>query len=33
MQVEERYTRVDRNDLELTATIDDPKMLRSPSWK
>jgi hypothetical protein len=30
MHVEERYTRVDHNDLELTVTIDDPKMYTKP---
>jgi hypothetical protein len=30
MQVTERYTRVDRNDLELSVTIDDPKMYTKP---
>jgi hypothetical protein len=30
MHVEERYTRVDRNDLELTVTVDDPKMYTKP---
>jgi hypothetical protein len=30
MHVEERYTRVDHNDLELTVKIDDPKMYAKP---
>jgi len=30
MHVEERYMRVDRNDLELTVKIDDPKMYTKP---
>ncbi|HZP34613.1 MAG TPA: hypothetical protein VFB23_14745 [Candidatus Acidoferrales bacterium] len=30
MHVTERYTRVDRNDLELSVTIDDPKMYTKP---
>lgn len=30
MRVEERYNRVDRNDLELTVTVDDPKMYTRP---
>lgn len=30
MRVEERYTRVDHNDLELTVTIDDPKIYTKP---
>jgi hypothetical protein len=30
MHVEERYTRVDHNDLELTVKIDDPKMYTKP---
>jgi hypothetical protein len=30
MHVDERYTRVDSNDLELTVTIDDPKMYTKP---
>jgi hypothetical protein len=30
MHVEERYTRVDHNDLELTVTVDDPRMYTKP---
>jgi hypothetical protein len=30
MRIEERYTRVDHNDLELTVTIDDPKIYTKP---
>jgi len=30
MRVEERFHRVDRNHLELTVTIDDPKMYAKP---
>jgi hypothetical protein len=30
MRVEERFHRVDRNNLELTVTIDDPKMYTKP---
>jgi hypothetical protein len=30
MRVEERYTRVDHNDLELTVTVDDPKIYTKP---
>lgn len=30
MHVEERYTRADHNDLELTVTIDDPQIYTKP---